>query len=147
MVELAKKRETLAFLKKKAERINLKKEALNKYEQFLEDMKKHSDEFPEVSDIIFRYDTLIKENANQEANYQKLDERLKTMKDNTTKYIKEKSTEKLRLNNDIGNKQIELEEIIDKQNKLKTQAEETSNDKLSKQSELAQALMAIENIE
>ena len=84
-----------------------------KYENFLEGVKDHSDEFAEVHDIISRYATLIKENEKQETNYQKLDDRLKYLKESTTKYVKDKSTEIMKLNNDISTKKTDLERIID----------------------------------
>ena len=69
------------------------------------------------------------------------------MKDNTNKYIKDKQTELLRLNNETTQQKAEFEDIMDKQNVLKEQAADISSKKNEKVSELAQILMAIENIE
>jgi len=87
--------------------------ALNKYETFLENVKASSDEFSEVPDIIFRYKTLCKENEKLDSTHRKLEDKLKNLKDNTTKYIKDKSTEIIKLNNDISSKKTEMERIID----------------------------------
>ena len=59
------------------------------------------------------------------------------MKESTTKYVKDKSTEIMKLNNDIIDKNQELESIVEDQNRLKAQAEEVSSKKLGKISELA----------
>ena len=69
------------------------------------------------------------------------------MKESTTKYVKDKSTEIMKLNNDIIEKNHELESIVEEQNKLKAQAEEVTSKKLGKISELAQVLMAIDYLE
>ena len=51
------------MLKKKAQRIESKKQAIMKYENFLEEVQKeNTDEFQEVNDILTRYDTLVREN-------------------------------------------------------------------------------------
>ena len=146
--EISNKKRHLDFLNKKAQRIELKKRALMKYEDYLETVKStHSDEFTEIKDILDRYDTLVKENEKLDSSHQVLEHGLNDKKDATTKYIKDKSTEIMKLNNDISVKKAELEEIIDQQNSLKAEAEEISSKKLGKVSELAQILMAIDNIE
>lgn len=69
------------------------------------------------------------------------------MKESNTKYIKEKSTEIMKLNNDTTQLNSVLEDIIEQQNSLKSEAAEISSKKLAKISELAQILMAINNTE
>ena len=51
------------------------------------------------------------------------------------------------MNNDIATLQQKYETIDDQKNKLKSEAEETSSKKLSKVSDLARILMAIDNLE
>ena len=53
----------------------------------------------------------------------------------------------MQLNNDIANLQQKFEQIEDQKNKLKSEAEESSSKKLSKVSDLARILMAIDNLE
>ena len=119
-----------------------------KYENFLEEVQKeNTDEFQEVNDILTRYDTLVRENQKLDKDHYDLEQKLKQMKDNTNKYIKDKQTELLRLNNETTQQKAEFEDIMDKQNVLKEQAADISSKKNEKVSELAQILMAIENIE
>ena len=66
-----------------------------------------------------------------------MEENLKEMKESNTKYIKEKSTEIMKLNNDTSQLNSVLEEIIEEQNKLKSEAAEINSKKLAKVSELA----------
>lgn len=62
-------------------------------------------------------------------------------------YEKKMKTDIMGLNNDIATLQAELEKLEDQKNKLKNDAEESSKKKLSKISELARILMAIDNLE
>jgi len=107
------KHKEFAELEKKEMRIQRKKNALLKYEQYLEGVRgKNSDEFSEISDILFRHKTLIKENQKLNEAHFVLDNKLNTLKDSTTKYIKEKSNEIMKLNNEISKKKEVLEQII-----------------------------------
>lgn len=55
-------------------------------------------------------------------------------------------TEIMTLNNDIAVLQKKHEKIEDKKNKIKSEAEESSSKKMSKISELALLLMAVDNL-
>jgi len=59
------------------------------------------------------------------------------MKDNNTKYCKEKSTEIMKLNNDNTGLNLVIEQIMEEQNSLKQAAADISSKKLAKISELA----------
>ena len=135
--EYSVKKRQLTFLEKKEYRIQLKKAALMKYEKFLDRVRENSDEFNEVSDIIHRYETLIKENKKMDQTHKDLEDKLKEIKDSTTNYIKQKSDEIMKLNNQIAAKKTDYEQIIDEQNALKAEAEEISSKKLGRVSELA----------
>jgi len=73
-------------------------------------------------DIIARYETLTKENKKQQNIQDTLEDKLKFIKESTTKYVKDKSTEIMKLNNNIIDKNEELEFIVEEQNRLKSQA-------------------------
>ena len=62
-------------------------------------------------------------------------------------YEKDMKTQIMQLNNDIAQLQQRFETIEDQKNKLKSEAEEVSSKKLSKVSDLARILMAIDNLE
>ena len=99
--EIVVKQRQYEMLKKKAERIESKKQAIMKYENFLEEVQKeNTDEFQEVNDILTRYDTLVRENQKLDKDHHALEQKLKQMKDNTNKYIKDKQTEIMKLNNE-----------------------------------------------
>lgn len=78
---------------------------------------------------------------------QSLEKELDELKKTVTDYEKNMKTEIMQLNNDIAQLQQRFESIEDQKNKLKSEAEETSSKKLSKVSELARILMAIDNLE
>lgn len=138
----------IKFLQKKDERIELKKKALSKYKDYLEMVREQNpDDFEEVDSIKSRYQTLVSENKKLDNTIEMLDNQLKTMKDNRIKYIKDKETGLVKLNNEISQKKTILEKINEQINAYKLQAEEENRKKFGKFSELAQILMAIENIQ
>lgn len=145
--EISTKTAQLKQLQLKARRIEARKTALLKYEDYLDKVRNSTDEFNEISDILFRYETLNKENLKLDRTHRDLEDKLNRKKEQTTKYIKDKSTEIMKLNNEISSKKSELERILDDTNNLKAEAEEISSKRLGKVSELAQILMAIDNIE
>lgn len=133
---------------KKDERVRAKQIALMKYKKYLEEIReRHPEEFDEVKKITERHTVLISENNKLDCRIENLDNQLKDIKDNTTKYIKDKTTDLMKLNNEITLKKNELEEIIDKKNDLKSKAEDENRKKFGKYSELAQILMAIDDIQ
>ena len=148
VLEYERKKKEHTELEKKAKRIELKKKALLKYENYLEEVQKScSDEFSEIPEILARYETLIKENIKLNENHKQLETKVLDMKESTTRYIKEKETEIMKLNNDISTKKTDFEKICDEQSKLREEAEINNKNKQYKVTELAQILMAIENIE
>lgn len=78
---------------------------------------------------------------------QRLEKELDDLKNEVAKYEKDMKTEIMQLNNDIAGLQQQFEVIEDQKNKLKSEAEESSSKKLSKVSDLARILMAIDNLE
>lgn len=81
--EYARKMRIFSILEKKAQRIELKKNSLMKFENFLDDVRRNSDEFSEITDILSRHTTLIQENAKlnkineaQEAKYEEMKRRV-----------------------------------------------------------------------
>ena len=121
---------------------------MKKYETYLESVRdRNPDEYQELSDILSRYQTLKRSNKNLTAKMQSLEKELDDLKNAVTKYEKDMKTEIMQLNNEIATLQQNFEKIEDQKNKLKSEAEETSSKKLSKVSDLARILMAIDNLE
>lgn len=90
---------------KKAERIEDKKIAIQKYEKFLEQVKEKSDEFQkgDIADILARHKTLVNENYKLTNIIEIQEGKLEEIKNRVKKYEKEKGSEVLSLNNDIAN--------------------------------------------
>jgi hypothetical protein len=70
-----------------------------------------------------------------------------TTKNEVLEYEKKLKASILKLNNQNSILQGDFEQIEDKKNKLKSESQETSSKKLSKISDLARILMAIDNLE
>ena len=94
-----------------------------------------------------RYTTLKNSNLDLTKRMNSLEKELENLKTKVANYEKTTKTEIMQLNNEIGQLQQQFEKIEDQKNKLKSEAEETSSKKLSKISDLARILMAINNIE
>lgn len=136
------------MLIKKEERIKQKKIALTKYKNYLDSIRDaHSEQFDDVKKITERYQVLVSENDKLHNRIESLDSELKELKDNTNRYLKEKSIQNMKLNNELNLKKSELERINDEKNKLKSEAEEHNRKKFGKYAELAQILMAINDIQ
>jgi len=146
-IEHARKLKIYQILEKKAQRIELKKNSLLKFENYLDKVKKNSDEFSDISEILSRHKTLIDENEKLNKINNMQEARLEEMKRRVQQYEKDKRQEILQLNNDISKMKSELEAITDQQNKFKAEAEEINAKKRGRMSEFAQLLMAIDNIE
>lgn len=146
--QIKKKNEQYKILLEKKNRIDLKVKAMRKYEIYLESVRdRNQDEYQELSDILSRYHTLKRSNTNLTRKMQELERQLDELKNQVTKYDKDMKTEIMQLNNEIAGLQQRFEKIEDQKNKLKSEAEETSSKKLSKVSDLARILMAIDNLE
>ena len=121
---------------------------MKKYEAYLESVRdRNPDEYQELQDILSRYETLKRSNTSLTQNMKRLEKELEDLKNTVAKYEKDMNTEIMQLNNDIAQLQQRFESIEDQKNKLKSEAEETSSKKLSKVSDLARILMAIDNLE
>lgn len=132
----------------KQARINLKVKAMKKYEAYLESVRdRNTDEYSELNDILARYATLKKSNTKLNERMQQLESELEELKTTVANYEKDMKTQIMQLNNDIAQLQQRFETIEDQKNKLKSEAEEVSSKKLSKVSDLARILMAIDNLE
>ncbi len=146
--QIEKKKEQYQILQDKQTRINLKVKAMKKYEAYLESVRdRNPDEYQELQDILSRYETLKRSNTSLTQNMKRLEKDLEDLKNTVAKYEKDMNTEIMQLNNDIAQLQQRFESIEDQKNKLKSEAEETSSKKLSKVSDLARILMAIDNLE
>ena len=121
--------------------------ALKKYEEYLESVREQNqDEYQELSDILFRYETLKKSNESLKNSNDKLDKEVEDLKNKVNSYHTSKLSQIMTLNNDIATLQKEYEKLEDEKNKLKQEEEENSSKKMGKTSELALMLMAIDNL-
>lgn len=120
---------------------------MKKYEEFLETFKeKYPDEFPEIADIISRYNTLKKINERLTAQHQKCDKELIDLQSRTAAYQSEMDKKIYDLNNEIADLKIELEDVKSKRNDITKKIEVSAADTRSKTTELGQLLMSINNL-
>jgi len=79
----------LKLLQERSKRINLKKEAIMKYEKYLEKVQVNNpDEFEEINKIIDRHSLLTEENKNLEQGNKDLEDKCEDMKHRIDQYEK-----------------------------------------------------------
>ena len=101
--EMARKKRILEILKQKADRIAKKRLAVQKYQDFLEDVRyKNSDQYASIQAIVDRHDTLkdLYRQLFDDLTYK--ENKLKTMKTEFSKYENEQNTRTMQLNNTIA---------------------------------------------
>ena len=108
--EINKKKSELLDLKEKSNRIEKKVQAMKKYEDLLERVKnEYPDEFPELNDILNRYNTLYESNTRLKDQQTSMEKDLNSTRLQKTDYDKQKTNEILSLNNKIAIFQKNLE--------------------------------------
>ena len=79
-LEISKKNEQRNILREKSARIEMKVEAMRKYETYLERVKECNDEYSELSDILARHETLEKSNKKLKEDQDQKDKELEGLK-------------------------------------------------------------------
>lgn len=98
-----RKEEQYQILMEKQGRINLKVNAMKKYEEYLESVKeRNSDEYSELQDILARYKTLKDSNEKLNKKMAELERELDGLKNQVVKYEKDMKTDIMQLNNEIA---------------------------------------------
>lgn len=111
-LEIKEKEKQLKILEEKSKRISLKREAIMKYERYLEKVQQtYPDEFDDISSILNRYKLLVKANEDLETKNKGLEESSEKLKLNIEKFEKDKRQEILTINNDISKYNAQHEEI------------------------------------
>ena len=86
----------------KQERFDRKVASLRKYEQYLEKVRSmYSDQYPEMSDILSRYQTLKKFNQNLLKDRDLMETEKETLKKESASFEKDMNQNILQLNNEI----------------------------------------------
>ena len=88
--EIKRREKMLEILEKQAQRIERKMTAIKKYEVFLDEVRASSDEFSEITDILARHQTLVKENDKLTNLNKAQEDKLEVMKNRVKKYEKDK---------------------------------------------------------
>jgi len=121
-LEIQRKIRIKEILKMKAERIANQRQAVQKYAEFLEDVRSaNQDQYTTIQSIIDRHKTLQDLQEKLELELQNKEVKLKTMKSEFSKYESQMNTNTMQLNNTIANLKIQHEMIDDEKNRLKSQ--------------------------
>ena len=146
--EIAKKKQQLLILQEKEKRIVKQKQAVQKYQKFLEEVQRlNSDEFNEIGDILSRHTVLQNTSSDLLNKLRELEDKLNNKREEVNKYNTEMGASILTLNNDIAKLTTENEKVENARQKLATQEEETSFKARGKISGLSRLFMAIDNLD
>jgi hypothetical protein len=145
---IKKKRRILQIMQEKAKRIAKQRQAVQKYHDFLEQVRaNNSDQYSTINVIVDRHKQLSSLQEKLRAELDEKEQELKTMKHEFIKHQLKMNTQTMQLNNEIANLKSESEKIDDEKNRLKSEEQENSQKQFFKITELSKILMAIDHLE
>lgn len=147
-IEHDKKQRILKVLREKAKRIEKQRTAVQKYHDFLEEVRLNNpDQYGSIMAIIDRHKTLQELQLKLKNELQRKENDLNAKRNYLIQFENDKSTLIMQLNNEIANLKKKSELIDDERNKLKNQEQENSTQQFEKITQLSRILMAIDHLE
>lgn len=132
----------------KAKRIERQRSAVQKYQDFLEEVRSNnSDQYGSITAIIDRHKTLQELQSKLKDELQRKETDLNNKRTELVKYENQMNTNTMQLNNEIANLKKSCEEYDDEKNKLKSLEQENSSQALERITQLSRILMAIDHLE
>ena len=146
--EIERKRKQVAILEAKKTRIKQQKNAVQQYQNFLEEVKnQNSDEYADVLEIAARYRIQVNTQNDLIARLNELSQTFEEKNREKINYERNMETKIMSLNNDIANLTIENDQLEAEKSALLNEEEETNQKLLGQVSELSQVLFSIDNVE
>lgn len=134
-------------LKDKNEALEREVARMRKYEEYLERIKeKNSEDFPDITDILVRYDTLMNSYENLMKRRHHLEEDLQNVKKDRDQYEKKNKDDMMELNIEISKLQKDTEAMEGDRNDLQKNFELASTMATEKDLELGCMLTAIDSL-
>ena len=145
--ELEEANKTLTNIQNEAKAIERSVQAMKRYEEFLEEVrKKHSDEFKDLDEILGRYNTLRTHQIDMSKSKTALEKDMEELKRNMINYKKNSEDKIYELETSISNMRDDLEykdkTKQDRQKELDDKSEKTIN----QTSELGMVILSIDHI-
>jgi len=144
--EIIKLFEELRKQKEKRQRMTNELEKMMKYSSYLESVLDVADEFPEISDLLSRYDTLEAAHLDLISRSQQADQQQELQRFELQQFIREKSDEILAYNNKIAELQKASEKTSEKTLEDQAEMEREISDFADRKLQYGQVVMACENI-
>ena len=145
--EIERKRKQYDILQSKKKRIEQQKASVEKYQQFLEDVKSTNDDYSEVVEICDRYLTLSSARDSLCEGKIELDRRLEEKKAEVSNFERVMDAKVMTLGNEIATLTVDCDRVDAEKSALQNDEEETSAKKWEQIAELSQVIFAIEMIE
>lgn len=137
----------IAAAYERQERLDRKVASLRKYEQYLEKVRStYSDQYPEMPDILSRYQTLKKFNQNLLRDRDLMESEKERLKKDSSSFEKDMNQNILQLSNEIKDISKRLELKTNLKRDLHSELERNRDLYEKKNLDLAKMLMAIDNL-
>ena len=110
---------------------------MEKFEKYLDDVwLKHLDEYQDIQDILQRYETLNNSNIQLMKDLKDKQNELETISEQINDYKSKMELEKTLLNNEITKQKNHLQEVENRKSSLMSRAQEDTQTRLDKTSEI-----------
>ena len=146
--EIAKKTRLLKILKSKSDNIKNQKVAVQKYNDFLDDVRNaNSDEFTEVNHILDRYKVLKDSQTLLDQKLRNVDNEIKQKQKDINSYKRTMDNEILSLHNDIETLKVRYDDRQRARVNNKNNEEQSNAEQSKKVQEISRVVMALDNLE
>lgn len=144
--EIIEKKEELERNKEILDDMNKELKRKKKYQLYLEQVQRYSDEFPDIIDILNRYKTLKSTNDNLTRNNQRITEETESLRNILAIKGKQTHDEVLKKNNTVAEKQKDFETAIIEKSTIRDEYDNTIRLASDRTLLLGQIFMSVENL-
>jgi len=116
------------------------------YEAFLKQVTLASNDFPEIQDLVKRYETLEGSNKDLILEQRQSDSRIEELRNTFQNYRKEQEMEMMAFTNRIAGLKYDLEEVRKERQKLELHKDETTQESSTHSLRFGQIMMSVDNL-
>ena len=144
--EITKLHEALLRQKEQRHLMTLDLDKMMKYQNFLESVLEATDEFPEITDLLSRYDTLDAAHSDLISRQVQAEEHNEQQRHELTQFVRDKTDEILGYNNTIAELQKQSEQTLSRTREEQAEKEREMEDVAERTLQLGQVIMGCDNI-
>lgn len=144
--EITKLHEALKRQKEQRRLMTLDLDKMMKYQYFLESVLDATEEFPEITDLLSRYDTLDAAHSDLISRQVQAEEHNEQQRHELTQFVRDKTDEILGYNNTIAELQKQSEQTLSRTREEQAESDRQLQDVAERTLQLGQVVMACDNI-